>query len=544
MISTTLIALSILIIVHIIILIVIIVIVTRFFKNFWTGKIAYRTEKMLAVGMVVYFFQDTANTLFAAPIARLVFTLQRLYYTFYDYAVADDGEDYNRLGVTRPITEGLFQYDDLVQNINISEVLLAFGLILLLYHIFRVMRGGASQQPANLPQGSGNNRILIYNSVIAIVLAISLYFVISVFVAIPYLNEMRKPSSYTKVIVDSTLNNINRATQPLKPVVIMPLPTRISLDSILQIKEVRADYDKLKPKDQNLLKQEVKSINANYERMLLDRAKLISVVNNLAYNDATSRQNAVFKSGMTFQTGSTNLALDKATLYRDLIANFDGFLRIRERNYETLTTSITEGDIEISRYINDQIQRFSDKISRIARDSINAATYLIIKSSEEFNPYLNANLANYEAQVAFTVPVKDGSDWGLLGHISGYLIKAQSQDLIIIIGMIGFGILGASILSFTSMTDFFKSVTEEPVISNFPSVLARGFGAALIIYLATKGGLAIFSGGATTDPNGYILLLTCFIGAVFSEKVWDKATVVLLSDPQRAANGQSKAGQS
>lgn len=73
-----------------------------------------------------------------------------------------------------------------------------------------------------------------------------------------------------------------------------------------------------------------------------------------------------------------------------------------------------------------------------------------------------------------------------------------------------------------SSEGFIQNLRKTPTIKNFWTVLARGFAAALVIYLATKGGLAIFLAAGNTDANGYVFMLTCFIGAVFSEKVWAK----------------------
>ena len=130
---------------------------------------------------------------------------------------------------------------------------------------------------------------------------------------------------------------------------------------------------------------------------------------------------------------------------------------------------------------------------------------------------------------------------GFFGFMANYLIKTQSSELVLLMGMFGFGLLGASLLSFQQMDsseNFINSFKSQPLIINFGNVLARGFGAALVIYLTTKGGLAIFSAGSTTDSNGYILLLTCFVGAVFSEKVWNKIRKAYYGDDKDSGNIQ------
>jgi hypothetical protein len=116
---------------------------------------------------------------------------------------------------------------------------------------------------------------------------------------------------------------------------------------------------------------------------------------------------------------------------------------------------------------------------------------------------------------------KDGSDWPLFGTISKYLIRTKSTELVLLIGMFGFGLLGASILSFEKLNSPKEFLTTS-IIKNFVNVLARGFGAALVVYMSIKAGLTIFTAGTAVDANGYMLLLTCFAAAIFSDKIWDK----------------------
>ncbi len=55
------------------------------------------------------------------------------------------------------------------------------------------------------------------------------------------------------------------------------------------------------------------------------------------------------------------------------------------------------------------------------------------------------------------------------------------------------------------------------------SVIIRGLSAAIVVFLAALGGLAIFSNADASqamEPNPYALFLTCLAAAVFSEDVW------------------------
>jgi len=53
-----------------------------------------------------------------------------------------------------------------------------------------------------------------------------------------------------------------------------------------------------------------------------------------------------------------------------------------------------------------------------------------------------------------------------------------------------------------------------------------------VVFLAVKGGLAIFASGEG-ELNAYVLFFTCLVGAVFSEDVWGCARDKLSLRSQR-----------
>jgi hypothetical protein len=117
-------------------------------------------------------------------------------------------------------------------------------------------------------------------------------------------------------------------------------------------------------------------------------------------------------------------------------------------------------------------------------------------------------------------PPKPGSQWGIFGFIAGWLLKTRALSLVLITGMLGFGLFGAAISSVVR-----EQVTRapgEPLVKDLASVVVRGLSAAVVVFLAVEGGVAIFT---TSDPqpNPYVLFFTCLVGAVFSERVWDWA---------------------
>ena len=130
-----------------------------------------------------------------------------------------------------------------------------------------------------------------------------------------------------------------------------------------------------------------------------------------------------------------------------------------------------------------------------------------------------------------------GESLGVLKYGAAWLLNAGSVPLAAIIGMIGFGLLGSVISTFVrervasskSGGDDGVSRTAIPhvLVSDLAGVVLRGLSAAIVVFLAVQGGLAVFAGGQS-DPNPYVLLLTCLIAAVFSEKVWARANEYLV----------------
>jgi hypothetical protein len=99
--------------------------------------------------------------------------------------------------------------------------------------------------------------------------------------------------------------------------------------------------------------------------------------------------------------------------------------------------------------------------------------------------------------------------------------------------MIGFGLLGAACS--TLVREKPRSVPGEPLVRDLAGVVVRGLSAAVVVFLGVQGGLAGFA-AEEVDPNPYMLLFTCFVGAVFSEDVWTWAHQKLTG--QLTATGQ------
>jgi hypothetical protein len=106
---------------------------------------------------------------------------------------------------------------------------------------------------------------------------------------------------------------------------------------------------------------------------------------------------------------------------------------------------------------------------------------------------------------------------GPFGLVASWLLQTESFPLALITGMLGFGLLGAAASTVIREEDETKSL-----VSNLSGVVIRGTLAAVVVFLAVEGGLAVFTQG-DADPNPYVLLFTCLVGAVYSEVIWERA---------------------
>ena len=82
--------------------------------------------------------------------------------------------------------------------------------------------------------------------------------------------------------------------------------------------------------------------------------------------------------------------------------------------------------------------------------------------------------------------------------------------------MLGFGLLGSA------STSFIRHRLKDSRNYDLIAITVRGVSAAVVIFLGAQGGIAIFAADVAT-LNPYILFLTCLVGAVFSEDVWNIA---------------------
>ncbi|HAA18172.1 MAG TPA: hypothetical protein DCP28_05120, partial [Cytophagales bacterium] len=116
---------------------------------------------------------------------------------------------------------------------------------------------------------------------------------------------------------------------------------------------------------------------------------------------------------------------------------------------------------------------------------------------------------------------QQGDYLGVFEQAMGWLLEIESYALVMIIGMVGFGLLGAASGSFIRDSDR-RRTQGGPFVEDLPGVLIKGFTASMVIFLGIQGSLAVLGNGGE-PPDSNLLFFMALVGAVFSDRAWDWA---------------------
>lgn len=120
-----------------------------------------------------------------------------------------------------------------------------------------------------------------------------------------------------------------------------------------------------------------------------------------------------------------------------------------------------------------------------------------------------------------------GEHLGPAGKMAGWLLTARSEPLTLVSGLVGYGLLGALAARFVRRSDAVAARAERRPLGYgaLAEIIFSGFAAAMAVYLAAYGGLAIFTtggGGEGAQPNAYAVFATCLGGAAYYPEIWRK----------------------
>jgi hypothetical protein len=364
----------------------------------------------------------------------------------------------------------------------------------------------------------GGSRAVKQNVALFLLMSGSLYLILCVTIAIPYnnnfpgYNDQNKDTAVYKIrIAESgdlsmSMNTFGQDTVPLRQVM------------------MTTNTEQLSALAKDLLNRNNGQFIGNMEEQHRYLVKRTNEFNNSVKEFVTAKENLVknLNDKLKAKDGSVKL---RYTYYQLLQEYVGDEIRTKEDIYRRVLARIND---DYMFYVKDPIARYASAYSGFVTDLGRLKDGDIVPA--EISNYTSMNFIFYrqpgdimpDASQWRPQPIEPtpGTDWGWLGRSASWLIRPNAPDLILLVGMFGFGMLGAAISSFVNIRR--KIERKDPLVDNLYIVIIRGFSAAIVIFLATKGGIAIVNNGAN-NPNPHVLFLACLVGAVYSERIWEWA---------------------
>ncbi len=499
----------------------------RFYKFLFKNKNIFGDTietRIVGLGITGLFFPNGLRMIFLHPIQILLQSLS-LFYQSINSIVAQNNTDQNEFFsvISRMFSSAMENFNNWFQFYSIGTIFLtlaAWSLISQFIDSYKTNGIKNSNRPGH--------DILRQNIVIVLIFVLSIYLSLAAIITVPYFTENKDQQLKEEPLKDQLDRIRERYEKNIFSSFSSDIPI-FNMDSAILINIGRiTNTDK-----QNFATQMYKYWNQNYVRNMKARE---SIGNRLI------KENETFKSQLndeetkvvsTYTSKSFDL---KSKLKLSFGNSLVEYYKIFAESYINRTASINAFveavDVDYKKDLFNFNQDLNDYVTKALKpDTTNSETL------DKFNYYdTNRNyyvgleyfsLDNYTIQLP-SVPTP-GDELGIFKSIAQWLIKPNSMALVLIVGMLGFGLFGAVISTFVRETSNTEEYNKDAVIiKDIPGVIIRGVSAAIVIFLGVKGGLAVFSTGEG-EPNPYALFFTCLVGAVYSERIWEWAKEKLTS---------------
>jgi hypothetical protein len=133
-----------------------------------------------------------------------------------------------------------------------------------------------------------------------------------------------------------------------------------------------------------------------------------------------------------------------------------------------------------------------------------------------------------------------GQEYQYFYQYFSWLFKTESTSFALVVGLFGFGLLGAISSNFIRQKVSATDSSNFDYVPDLQIVLISGFSSALVVFLAVKGSIVIL-GAKDSNVNPYLLFFLCLVAAVYNEEIWRWAKEKLF-DTLNSKNGNKKNG--
>jgi hypothetical protein len=468
---------SLLILFFIILLIYILKKLITSFKKGTTDLINFNSvSRLLSLGLTFIFLSHKVTNIFVSIFSIIASSSDYLLFLFSKNSNAN-------------FANSNFPFD--IINFPFVDVIIIFAVWLFINIILNIFFQGAATP--NLPKII-SDKSLAKNTFVVLLLIFSIYLCIASIVAIPEFQALESSEFNNEELTEFT----NEVGQQIS----------INEEEFL-LKELPKDDLYLK-KSMDVYDELNKQIR-NYNQMF----DLLWKNEELRKNDAIDAYKSAFlektatKERIKYRSQLKTWMQNRSSIF----TSFFGYKPNFERILEHFEMDVSKVDKDLQLRSNDSI----------VNSNLNL---LLTRSLEDWDMEMrNFRAAKYQfSNLNFGMPKKPmiGEQFGVFRFMSGWLLRTESMSLALIVGLFAFGLLGS--IGSTFIRQRIKIGDDETkkqkdFVPNLPAALIDGISAAIVVFLAVKGSLVIFSGN-DSNVNPYVLFFTCFVAAVYSADVW------------------------
>ncbi|MEM9001446.1 MAG: hypothetical protein AAGB24_14380 [Bacteroidota bacterium] len=403
--------------------------------------------------------------------------------------------------------------ESFVQHIvylDYTGMILFLTFWLLISLIFREI--DQSIREAESSAASGKFKNLAGNSTVKniftiLVLTFSIYLSISSIVAVPEFQNLEATSSVSEINKEFSEELENQKIYTSDNLI-------IETDSILDADPGLFEVDITLRRLRNSVEDYNTWVNMNWTRD--EKAKKIAIQRLKAAVD----QKIGVKERIKYKLDLTEWYLSSHSNWTSIASLYQSKLVLATESMREILSD--KGNLRLDTiYDSRDSLRFDVSLNRATSSGLER----IQQDLRGFTSQIYAVNANYNIGL---IPDKPsiGEKFGIFNTISGWLLKTESLSLALIVGLFGFGLLGS--IGSTFIRRRLKKTPEDQaddaiVVYDLQGILINGISAAIVVFLAVKGAIVIFSTNGDDNLNPYVLFFTCLVASVFSEDVWSWA---------------------
>jgi hypothetical protein len=502
----------------------------RFYRFLFTNKTIFGNTlktRIISLGITTLFFSTGITMIFFQPLEIMFQCLMNFYAGVNDVQQGTGAKSFER-ALTGIFSTMFGNLGEQLKAFKVGPVIVAIAAWSLIGQLVDSYNGeGATKNKSK--------NALRQNIILGLIFILSIYLSFAAIITVPYFTETTVPNESKEEFLKTQLDEIQKNAGDKTTLMVKPDAPEFEIDTIILNKIENIPNVQVKTS----LKEQWREAKADYTNSInsrknaFDGLEQVKIKFNNKLTEEETRLLAVYSAE------SPNLKSQLRISFRNsLVEHFKGVAEVSYLQIETVNDAIWYADERLRKDLIEFRRSFYDAINRAA-DTLQPNLANGIKVFDlNHDYYFGDDLYLSSADYPMTIPEvpSPGDDLGIFKDIAQWLIKPLSMALVLIVGMLGFGLFGSAISTFVKEAK--EPVDKDGVIiRDVEGVIIRGVSAAIVIFLGVKGGLAIFSSGEG-EPNPYALFFTCLVGAVYSEKIWEWAKDKL-SNNFKSENGQN-----